>query len=116
MLDSLLLICPGIYPQNFSKSSMSCDAYLLLSQKKQRRGRIFSNFTNAKGETFSFLMITKLLLEVISQCGFNDKGLPLPFSLAKKRIHLDTQLNAELLICFESYQGIPCSHQAESRQ
>ena len=43
------------------------------------------------------LLITKLLIWVISpQCGLQSKGLPLPFSLAKERIYLDTQLKAEL--------------------
>ena len=87
---------------------MSCSAYLYESQKKkkkkerkkQRRGKIMSNFKNAKGETFPSLMTTKLLLGVVSQCGLQDKGLPLPFSLAKKRIYLDTQLKAELTNLF----------------
>ena len=60
-----------------------------------------SNFTNPKGGTFSSLMTTKLLLGVISsQCGLQDKGLRLPFSLANKRIYLNAQLKAELTNLF----------------
>ena len=80
---------------NLSQNSMSCSTYLQLCQKK-RRDRIISNLTNEKGETFSSLMTTKLLLEVISQYGFQDKGLPLPFNLANKRIYQDNQLTTEL--------------------
>ena len=47
------------------------------------------------------LLTTKLLLGVISpQFGLQDKDLPLFFSLAKKRIYLDTQLKAELTNLF----------------
>ena len=81
---------------------MSCSAYLKKGQKKQTKGRIISSFTNAKGEAFSPLMTTKLLLGVISQCGLQDKGLPLSFSLAKKRIYLDIQLKAELTNLFDN--------------
>ena len=99
-MAALLLICPGVYPQIYHRTP--CPAVLICKwvKKKQRRGRIISNFTNAKGETFSSLMTTKLLLGVISQCGFQDKGLPLPFSLTKKRIYLETQLKAELTNLF----------------
>ena len=52
--------------------------------------RNISNLTNVKGEAFSSLMTTKLVLGLISQCGLQDKGLPFPFSLAKNRIYLET--------------------------
>ena len=48
-----------------------------------------------------YLLTAKLLFGVVSpQCGIQDKDLPLPFSLAKKRIYLDTQLKAELTNLF----------------
>ena len=84
--DFLLLICPGIYPQIYHRTP--CPAVLICKRvkkkKKQRRRRIISNFANAKGETFSSLMTTKLLLVVISQCDLHDKGLPLLFVVAIK--------------------------------
>ena len=44
------------------------------------------------------------MLLVISQCApllvLSKKGLPLPFSLAKKRIYLYTQLKGELTDLF----------------
>ena len=68
------------------------------SNKKQRRGSIISNFTN--GETFSSLMTTKYSWgkyhNVVSLLVPLKKSLPLPFSLGKKRIYLDTQLKGEL--------------------
>ena len=57
------MVCPGIYPQIYPR--IACPAVLICKRIKkkqqQRRGRIFSNFTNAKGETFSSLMTTKLI-------------------------------------------------------
>ena len=114
--DSLFLICPGIYSQMYHKTP--CPAVLICKRvkKKQRRGRIISNFTNAKGETFSSLMTTELLWGVISQRGLQDKGLPLPFSLAKKRIYLDTQLKAELTNLFWKLPGYSLFSHRQSRQ
>ena len=40
-------------------------------------------------------MTAELLLGVTSQCGLQEKDLPLPFSLAKKGTYLDTQLKEE---------------------
>ena len=65
-----------------------------------RRGRIISNVTYAKRKSFSSLITNKLLLGVISQCGHQDKGLPISFFLAKKRIYLDIQLKVELTNLF----------------
>ena len=45
-------------------------------------------------------MTIKLLLGAISQCGLQNKGLPLHYSLAKKRIYTDTQLKVELTTLF----------------
>ena len=107
--DSLLLICPGIYTQIYHRNL--CPAVLIWKRvkKKQRRGRIISNFTNAKGETFPSLTVlwqpSWLLLGVISQFGLQDKGLPLPFSLAKKKMYLDTQLKLELTKLFWKVPG-----------
>ena len=55
--DSLLLICPGIYPKIYHRTP--CPAVLIFkgSNKKQRRGRIISSFS--KRETFSSIIITK---------------------------------------------------------
>ena len=70
------------------------------SNKQQRRGRIVSNFT--KGHFFVFYD-NQVLLGVISQCGplltHSRKSFPL-FSLAKRRIYLDTQLKGELTDLF----------------
>ena len=68
------------------------------SNKKQRRGRIISNFT--KRIDFFISYDDQVLLEVISQCGpllapFK-KDLLLPFRLTKKSIYLDTQFKPEL--------------------
>ena len=82
-------------------------------------GSIISNFT--KGETFSSLMTTKFSWGLL---GINLKMWPLflhppgkelllPFSLAKKRIGLDTQLNESLLICFWKLPGCSLFPQAE---
>ena len=77
------------------------------SNKKQRRGRIISNFT--KGETFSSLMTTKCSCgeshNVAALLAPFKKGLPLPVSLAKKRIYLTTQLTGELTDSFWKLRG-----------
>ena len=69
------------------------------SNKKTRRGRIVLNFT--KGEPFSPLMTTKCSWGQ----SYNLASLLAPFSLAKKRIYLDTQLKAELTDLFWKLLG-----------
>ena len=51
--DSLLLKGPGISPQIHLKLHVLQFLFVRASNKKRRRGRIFSNFT--KGETFHLL-------------------------------------------------------------
>ena len=76
------------------------------SNKKQIRGKIISNFTR---RDFFISYDNQVLLGVISQCGPvlgpSKKNLPLLFSLAKKRIYLDTQLKAELTNLFWKLPG-----------
>ena len=76
--------------------------------KKQTRGRIISNFT--KAETFSSLMTTNKYSwwwshNAVPLLAPLKKGLPLPFSLGKKRIYLDTQLKGELTDLFWKLPG-----------
>ena len=77
------------------------------SNKKQMMGKIISNFT--KGEAFLFLMTTKCSSGKSHNVALlllpPRKGLPLLFSLAKKRIYLDTQLKAELTDLFWKLPG-----------
>ena len=96
--DFLLLICRGIYPQIYDRTP--CPAVLICNcgSKKSKGG--IGLFQISQMQKERLLMTTKLLLGVISQCGFQDKGLPLPFSLAKKKIYLDTQLKADLTNLF----------------
>ena len=77
------------------------------------RGRIISNFTKKK------LFISydnQLLLGVISQCASPSstlkKGLPLPFTLAKKRTYPDTHLKGELTDLFQKLPGCSLFPQA----
>ena len=77
------------------------------SNKKQKRGRFISNF--AKRETFSSLMTITCSWEkshnvVLPLAPFKN-GFPLPFSLAKKRIYLDTQLKGQLFKLFSKFPG-----------
>ena len=62
------------------------------------KDRVISNFT--KRETFFISYNNQVLLEVISRCApllvTSKKGLPFPFSLAKKKIYLDTHSKEEL--------------------
>ena len=64
---------------------------------RDRRDRIISNFTNR--ETFAYFMTTKCSWRyshnVASLLAPSKIGLPLSFSLAKKRIYPDTQLKRE---------------------
>ena len=82
------------------------------SNKKQRRGRMISNFT--KEETFSSLVKTTcswgLSHNVTSLLAPFKKDLHLPFSLAKKRTYLDTRLEGELTDLFENWH-VPYSHE-----
>ena len=68
--------------------------------EKQRRSRIILNFT--KVETFHLLWQPRdggnLTMRPPS-CTL-QKGLPLPFTLAKKRTYLDTELKEELTDLF----------------
>ena len=77
------------------------------SNKKQRRGRVISNFK--KGGTFSSLMTTKCFWRAISEYGPllspSKKGLSVPFSLVKKRIYLGIQLKGELTDLFWKLAG-----------
>ena len=63
---------------------------------------IISNFT--KGETFSSLMTNKCSLgkshNVGSLLAPSKKSVPISFSLAKKRICLDTQMKGEFTDLF----------------
>ena len=74
------------------------------SNKKQRTGSIISNFTKRRDFFISYDNL--VLLGVISQCATLPllapfkKVHPPPFSLAKERIYLDTQLKAELTDLF----------------
>ena len=98
--DSLLLTGPGIFSQILHRTPCLKCLFVRESNKKQRAGRIILNFT--KGETFSSLMTTKYSWgqsqNVVPLLASSKKGLPLPFSLAKKRIYLDTQLKGQLTL------------------
>ena len=76
--------------------------FVRVSNKRKRRDRINSNFV--KGQTFFILYGNQVLLGVISQCSslvaHFKEGLPLIFSLAKRRIYLDTQLKRALANLF----------------
>ena len=84
---------------NLLQNSMSCTAYL-------QRGQDYFKFY--KSRNFFICYDNQVLLGLISQCGQEgsctlQKGLPVPFSLAKKRIYLDTQLKG---CCLFSLVGI----------
>ena len=99
--DSLLFICPGIYSQIYRRTP--CPAVLICKRvKRSKRGvGLFQISPMQKERLFHLLWQPSwLLLGVTSQCGLQDKGLPLAFSLARKRIYLDTQLKAELTDLF----------------
>ena len=103
--DSLLLTYPGIYPQIYQGSP--CPGVLIVRRynEKQRRSRIILNFT--KVETFHLLWQPRdggnLTMRPPS-CTL-QKGLPLPFTLAKKRTYLDTELKEELTDLFWKLPG-----------
>ena len=73
---------------------------------------MISNFT--KEETFSSLVTTTcswgLSHNVTSLLAPFKKDLHLPFSLAKKRTYLDTQLEGELTDLFENWH-VPYCHE-----
>ena len=76
------------------------------SNKKQRRAIITSNFTK-RGKFHLLWQPSALRTNLImwpSSCTL-EKGLSLPFSLAKKRIYLDTQLKGKLMDLFLKLPG-----------
>ena len=75
--------------------------------KKQRSGRIMSNFT--KGETLSSLLTTRCSWGNLIM--WSPRKAFLSPSVWPRREYIWTiNWNKSLLICFESYQGIPYSH------
>ena len=78
--------------------------------KKQRRGRIISNFI--KGETFSSLITTKCFWE------YSHNVVPFLAPFQKRHPSVWTRRKyiwklswkESLLICFQNCQGVPCSH------
>ena len=100
--------------KNLSYSSMPCSAYL--SNKQQRSGRIIFKFH--KRTDFFVFYDNQVLLGVISRCAPlpsppYKKDLPLLFSLATKRIYLDTQLKGELTDLFWKLPGCSLFQQEE---
>ena len=88
------------------------------SNKKQRTGRIISNFK--KGQTFRLLwQISALGDNLTMWLAFSHpppppkKGLPLPFTLTKKITYLDTQLKGDLTDLFWKLRGYSLFHQTE---
>ena len=107
--DYLLLTGPGIYPQVYHRTP--CLAVLICegSCKKQRRGRIISNFP--KGRLFHVVYIsTKLWFCIVVPLHFIA---PFPFSLGKKRIYLETQWKGEFTDLFWKFPWCSLFPQAE---
>ena len=81
---------------------MPCSAYLYGGLIKNKAG--VGLFQISQKERLFIFYDNQLLLGVISQCGPllepSKKGLPLPFTLAKKRTYLDTQLKEEITDLF----------------
>ena len=98
--NSLHLTGPGIYPQIYHRTS--CPEVLICkgSNKKYRRGGFF----HEKERLFHLLWkLSALEGNLTMWLPFlhpPEKGLPLPFSLAKTRIYLDTQLKEQLTALF----------------
>ena len=83
------------------------------SDKYPKKDGIISNFT--KGEAFSDSYKNQLLLRV-SPCTSTllpfllEKNLSRPFSLAKKRIHMDTRFKKKLIDLLRKLLGIVYPH------
>ena len=65
--DSVLLTCSEIYTQIYHRAPCPAVLFFKGPKKRQRRGKIISNFT--KGQTFFIFYDNQVLLKVISQCG-----------------------------------------------
>ena len=75
------------------------------SNKKQRRGRIISNFISYLYQPSDNIAMWSPFLHP------SKKGLSFPFSLGKKRIYLETQLKGEFIYWFIlKIDSAPCSH------
>ena len=110
--DPLLLTAPGIYPQIYQKSPYPAVLICKGSNKKQRRGKIISNFT--KGETFHLLWQPSALRgNNVPPPPFlhSPKQAFLSLSLWERREHTWTlNWKETLLICFGNCLSVPYSH------
>ena len=92
--DSVLLICPRICLQIYQKLHVLQCLFVRGSNKKQRRGRIISNFT--KGEAFHLLWQPSALAGNLTMWPSflhpPKNNLPFSFTLAKKKTYLETWL------------------------
>ena len=79
------------------------------SNKKQRRGRIISNFT--KGETFFISYDNQVLLKCApTSCALPRKVFLSPSVWERRESIRKLNWKESLLVCFENCQGVPCSH------
>ena len=99
------------------ESIHKCIIELLVLQFLFVRG---SNKNKGGGGLFQILQKERLFhlfwQPSCSQCGIQDKGLPLPLRLANKRIYLDIQLKAELTNLFWKLPGYSLFLHRRSRQ
>ena len=101
---------------NLSKKSMSCNTYFLSGGLIKGKGGA-KLFQSSEKERLFISYDNQVLLGIISQCDPplepSKKGLPLLFTLAKKRTYLDTQLKWEYTDLFWKLPGCSLFHQAE---
>ena len=117
----ILLTDPEIYPQKYRRTLCPAELICKGSNKQQRRGGIILNFT--KRETFFISYNSQVLFKVISRCHppsctlWKRSSSPLQSTQEEnvsghsfeRRAYLFVLLiwKKSLLICFESYQGVP---------
>ena len=74
------------------------------SNKKQKKGRIISNFSPYLSQSSDNIAMWSPYLHP------SKKSLSFPFSLGKKKYIWKLNWKESLLIYFENFQGAPCSH------
>ena len=105
--NRVLLTGPGIYPQIYHRTPFP--EVIICKRFKWKLKEGWDHFEFYKWIYFFMSYDNQVLLRVISHKALllapSKKSLPLPFSLAKKRMYLDPHLKEELTDLFQKLSG-----------
>ena len=105
--DSLLLTGPGIYPQVYHRTLCPAVLFVRESNKKQRRGRIISNFISYLYQPSDNIAMWSPFLHPSKK---KSLFFPLQFGSEENISGNSIERRVYILIYFENWQGAPCSY------